>query len=939
MATEKPSLYDNFTLRGESYKAGMLLLIKYLTEQEWKLGNKFPARLDFISEQIERLYKNYADDFKKEKIFSFKAANESLNNRLLKSYISILDFHTTLENPFQSLLLAERYSVWLKGRRPFETQVIFPVRENDTNPKNLNIVLSEKPLVDQELLFPEYSDNDTLWFKSLATWQQNFIIGNQKELVACSIPSSLRNVPGLANLSYHECKINNAVALSYFRHAAQLPIDLLENKNTDDEQFRLTCLNLASQIRLSLKEKSDVLTSTSELVILSQSILSPGKIASAKAKFFNRASDNDTQIYALKERAVKLFQYALANPETSIEDLKVKALFFTQNEQSENLFYKDFLKKWGLFAEDNKAYQYKPIRFTLLSTNNPFNVLRHFGAYPLQNKHNEFNTALLLGAVARYLNHLFRLKPKINQQDERVERWPQLIEYMNQFNKVESFNFQLSQLIKELSFCEKVGKISANSRKSLVKLLESFFNEEIKKNLDENVFQLLHALHALLSIPCGQGVLASDERHKPQLRSFAETMIVNCLGGVSWVACKSGKDRTGGASIAVDAAAVYYHQNKKFPHYQDNKSDRGNYLILLEELFRSKHQQHVAAENAPGAEGLVKSTYFFPSDLKLDVETVQLETKLARLNKPKTVKNTPTEFFNLQILNEDLQDVKDKTINMTLGTNVTEGDWERNWDVYFINGRSVRELRKNKRFESKQDLSQFIETHLLEQIEDKELKKYYIALVLYSFHQGGFPHTFSKLSMQLINECYQQHNQNAIIGQPDMRINFSWSKDGKGIQIEEINTYKEKKSFVTSDNEVVLVEKGDYYCQTSSCISLNLSKVKNNGYKLAASIQSANVNCTEELLKPVFFLKKSNLSEAFMHLLQLFLAAIKRYFDKLVKLDPVLNERWLSKANSAFFQKSTITAESEKREQQFHLLDMISPDFFIINDRMRVAST
>ena len=118
------------------------------------------------------------------------------------------------------------------------------------------------------------------------------------------------------------------MALSYFRHAAQLPIDLLENKNTDDEQFRLTCLNLASQIRLSLKEKSDVLTSTSELVILSQSILSPGKIASAKAKFFNRASDNDTQIYALKERAVKLFQYALANPETSIEDSQSQSAFF-----------------------------------------------------------------------------------------------------------------------------------------------------------------------------------------------------------------------------------------------------------------------------------------------------------------------------------------------------------------------------------------------------------------------------------------------------------------------------------------------------------------------------------------------------------------------------------------------------------------------------------
>lgn len=761
------------------------------------MANKFSARTDLISEQIDRLYKDYENDLKKDKGIYFEAANVKFKG-LIASYISILASHTTLKNPLQSLLDAERSWVWRKGRESIETQITFTVRENNSNSKNLEIVLSEKPLQDRRLLFSEYfvNDKDKDWYESLFSWEQNFNKENRQILIDKSIPSSKRNVPGLANASLHECKINNKVRLRIFRSATPLTIDLLEKKGlkNENEQFRLTCFNIASQIRLSIEEKFDAHESTSELVILSQSLLSPGKTASAKAQFISSSSDNDTEIYKFKERAIELFQHAFANPGAPIQDDKIKSIFFTQEEQEKDLCYKDFLEKWELMTLDNKTFKYKeysPLKLTLLSTNHPLNILRHFGTYALQEKNNEFNTALLLGAIARFLEPLILVHPKINPQDRGIEGWPQLEKYINQFSKVESFNSQLSKLIEKLIFCEKEGKVLDSCRKFLIKILESFLkeDEDIKKMLGENAFQLLHALQFLLLIPSGQGVLVRDKRHKPLLRSVAEAIIVYLMEGACWVACKSGKDRTGGALIASAAAVIFYEQNKKYPFFQDGKSDWEHFLKIFEGLFASGHQQKVASENAPGAYGLINPSGFTPGGVTLEGE--QLGTQLARLNKPKKVKISPKESFNYRILKDALQSSKDKTINVTLGQNVALEDWRRNWKIYFINGISVKELRNGEEFKDENDLSEFMETYLFAEIADQELKKHYLVLVRYSFHQGGFLHAFSSISTELINDCYRQQNQEAIIGQPNMKINLSWVK-GKGIQIEEINAYKEK---------------------------------------------------------------------------------------------------------------------------------------------------
>jgi organic radical activating enzyme len=393
------------------------------------------------------------------------------------------------------------------------------------------------------------------------------------------------------------------------------------------------------------------------------------------------------------------------------------------------------------------------------------------------------------------------------------------------------------------------------------------------------------------------------------LISSAEMVILNCISGIAWVACKSGKDRTGGALIANDAAAAFYELKKRHPRHDDDKQDRALYLELLKNFFKSGHHQHVASENAPGAEGLVKFSNYAPSDL-LNVKNIRLETQFARLNKPKNIKISHDEPFNHRILKDELRSLKDKTIKVMIGQNVTLKDWRKNWEVYFIDGKSVKELRggEGNEFKDEKDLSNFMETYLLAEIADQKLKKHYLALALYSFHHHGFLHAFSSVSTKLINDCYnyKEYEEGAIIEQSNMQINLSWVK-GRGIQIEEINTYKEKKYLNKEDP----IEEGDY-CQTYSCVLLNLNAVKDKGYKLAVNIQSAYVNCTETLLKSVFFSKKTNLLEAFIYFLQSLLVAIKRCFDKLVKPYLVLDESWISKTNATFFKKSTETTMNEE---------------------------
>jgi hypothetical protein len=642
---------DSFCYRGASYKEGMLLLLSLLNK-EWRLASDARQQqlVDELKKQlcyqVKEFYQIYLIDLG---IIPTFDAKEKRLRVLLTSYSQMLCQHTSLSNCFQSLCMAERYAVWKKGRKPFTSEFILEAQSGSS----LRITQTESPYTDGELFPEEFNTSSkSLWFKLLPSWQQNFISSNKNELVNQAIPSSLRCVPGLANLSLHECWLNGVEYLSYFRHATQSPVDLLKKEGTEaqNEQFRLSCLNVASQIRLSLEQqfKRNHGQDLHKVVILSQSLLSPGWAADAKSTFFTDASDNDTQIDEVKEQVVELFQRAIANPYAKMpltDASKVKAVFPCQDEATETIYYHDFLAKFDLKAQRDRKFRYKthpPVKIILLSTNHPFNILRRLGVYPPQSKRNAVNTARLLGAVESYL------KPQLSRIEES---------YTQSNNSY--FREAKDNVLANFAFFKKNTNVSAKAKKIFIKNLQNLQgiidfqylmrllsrNRNFNKS-DENIIRLLDAVQALLSIPATQGVLETDKRHHQQLIGSAEATILHCIGGTLWVACKSGKDRTGAASAAYDAAAAFYVQRGRHPRHDDKKADRALYLSLLSNCYQSDHQQNFAAQNAPGATGLLGASLFLPGDMRLNPEKVRQETRLARLNKPKiNARQRPPDIF------------------------------------------------------------------------------------------------------------------------------------------------------------------------------------------------------------------------------------------------------------------------------------------------------
>ncbi len=620
-------LQENLKLRGKSFKAGMLLMVDALknlkvkkiddNKEESQLIEKYIGTIVCIDEFYEKYESMSAD------VTTLEAGENNLGD-LLSKHKQLLQANIPLKDSFQSLCEAERYAVWEKGREVLETaskSSQFEVIGEEVKESSFHITQQEIPCQDVEVLAEEYKkiDNKTppFWFQWLSPWQQEFIGKNRNTLIKNSIPSSLRSVPGLANLSKHVCTINSVERLAYFRHATQRPVDLMNNKDAYDEGYRITCLNMASQIRLSLEDqiKRPGAKQMGEAVILTQSLLSPGAVADLKSKI-SGPSDSDTEIYKMKEEIVKLFQYALSHPNKSVDEkhVRLKVLFFSLNEA---VYYKDFLAKWGLEAQPD-GFKYKncdPLKITLLSTNHPLNILRRGGAYSQQSITNAYNTALLLGAIGRYLHPIF---------SEKAKR-----------HGISFQEYNYNQLLRILSQCEEEKIIATGDKRNLIEVLNNLLGVHHKLKLDPNTLLLLHAMHMLLTTPLDQGgLIDEDMRHNQLLISSAEAIILNCIQGSLWVACKSGKDRTGIASIAYDAALLYFMQSGKLPGHKDKQSDRDAYISLFKSLFDSGHQQQAAGQNAPGAEGIVEPRMILPADVKLDKWTNTISTFFARLNKP-----------------------------------------------------------------------------------------------------------------------------------------------------------------------------------------------------------------------------------------------------------------------------------------------------------------
>ena len=918
---------DSFRYRGASYKEGMLLLLSLLNE-EWRLASD--AREQLVDElkkklcsQVEEFYQIYLIDLG---IIPTFDAKEKRLRVLLTSYSQMLCQHTSLSNCFQSLCMAERYAVWKKGRTPFTSEFILEAQSGSS----LRITQTESPYTDGELFPEEFNTSSkSLWFKLLPSWQQNFISSNKNELVNQAIPSSLRCVPGLANLSLHECWLNGVESLSYFRHATQLPVDLLKKEGTEaqNEQFRLSCLNVASQIRLSLEQqfKRNHGQYLHKVVILSQSLLSPGWAADAKSTFFSDASDNDTQIDEVKEQVVELFQRAIANPYAKMyltDASKVKAVFPCQDEATETIYYHDFLAKFDLKAQRDRKFRYKthpPVKIILLSTNHPFNILRRLGVYSPQSKRNAVNTAGLLGAVESYL------KPQLSRIEESYTQSNN--SYFREAKDKVLANFAFFKKNTNVSAKAKAKKIFIKNLQNLQRIIELqdlmrllSRNRDFNKS-DENIVRLLDAVQALLSIPATQGVLETDKRHHQQLIGSAEATILHCIGGTLWVACKSGKDRTGAASAAYDAAAAFYVQRGRHPRHDDKKADRALYLSLLSNCYQSDHQQNFAAQNAPGATGLLGASLFLPGDMRLNAGKVEKETRLARLNKPKiNARQKPPDIFK-QLLKIELNEIVNKVIHVNLGASSMLADWNRN--DYYINGTSVREfIAKNGKFPDERALTSFIEIKLFAKEQDTDLKKYYQALIRYSFHEGGFLHACAfmpwKESMYRLDRKGMKVKTVDLMAPTEIKVYYSYSENN--LQIREVACYKKimiNNEDGGSEPKSIKGGKENYFCNAISVISLTLKPGKSGEYELVTTVREVCVKFygKGKLLEPLFSTDKKSLFERIVDFFVACIGAITQYFHPMQKEQEELSSKKVFYLGQDWLESVSVVARQETRDQ------------------------
>lgn len=116
-------------------------------------------------------------------------------------------------------------------------------------------------------------------------------------------------------------------------------------------------------------------------------------------------------------------------------------------------------------------------------------------------------------------------------------------------------------------------------------------------------------------------------------------LLVEAMGGQVSVNCKSGKDRTGFASLYKQAIYSYYQEYQILPHYNDKGRDRDNFIQIFKKLFDAQRAQELAAWNTPGSFGLKDSAKMLCLDIAKTLKHgYQQSNYLADMNKPSVIK-------------------------------------------------------------------------------------------------------------------------------------------------------------------------------------------------------------------------------------------------------------------------------------------------------------
>jgi len=151
-------------------------------------------------------------------------------------------------------------------------------------------------------------------------------------------------------------------------------------------------------------------------------------------------------------------------------------------------------------------------------------------------------------------------------------------------------------------------------------------------------------------------------------------------------------------------------------------------------------------------------------------------------------------------------------------------DWNRSFNIYYINGQLLGELRENKPFENMEDLRDFVKAHLTHEVDIESHEKL-TDLAIMHFHQGGIPHAIANRVFHLLLKSHEGDKDKIhLSGRNEAKICFEATKEG--VIVRENTTYGgvmiEKKNgeleFETTPKDYVLKFSGEALLTTDKVV-------------------------------------------------------------------------------------------------------------------------
>ncbi len=234
---------------------------------------------------------------------------------------------------------------------------------------------------------------------------------------------------------------------------------------------------------------------------------------------------------------------------------------------------------------------------------------------------------------------------------------------------VKHFFSDQSNIVREnhpLNYANRVWYTSASDTESLPIFKQ--VADYIKKNPNED-----HSvLNSLLTdykntLNSGFGTAVADYGRELHLSSL-EQLIVMKIKGYVYGSCVSGKDRKGIELLYTDAMLLFYYTYGTFPQF--NKTEgRAEFVALFAKLYCSRHQQEMAGQNAPGADGIKTPYVYLPQDIKQAITKVYGELYLNN-DDVLASNNEVKEISKFTSLNDESRNLlKGKLFALVLGDN------------------------------------------------------------------------------------------------------------------------------------------------------------------------------------------------------------------------------------------------------------------------------